>query len=168
MAPLKMKGDLAELKVAADLLERGYKIAIPYGEDWDFDLILERNDALERVQVKHGHSNEGFIRVQCRSNSLTKGKVKRIKRYTARTIEWLAIYDSSGDTCYYIPAGELGSGRDELVLRVKPTRNGQHAGVRYANQYLAPEPQQTRLEMMMEPAGLEPATSGLQSRRSPN
>jgi hypothetical protein len=29
MASLKMKGDLAELKVAADLLERGYKIAIP-------------------------------------------------------------------------------------------------------------------------------------------
>jgi hypothetical protein len=42
MASLKMKGDLAELKVAADLLERGYKIAIPYGEDWDFDLIIER------------------------------------------------------------------------------------------------------------------------------
>jgi PD-(D/E)XK endonuclease len=42
MTSLKMKGDLAELKVATDLLERGYKIAIPYGEDWDFDLIFSR------------------------------------------------------------------------------------------------------------------------------
>jgi hypothetical protein len=36
----KAKGDLAELKVAADLRARGYKIAFPYGEDWDFDLIV--------------------------------------------------------------------------------------------------------------------------------
>ena len=44
----KAKGDLAELKVAADLRARGYRIAIPYGEDWDFDLILCRSDgALE-------------------------------------------------------------------------------------------------------------------------
>jgi hypothetical protein len=30
----KEKGDLAELKVATDLISRGYKIALPYGEDW--------------------------------------------------------------------------------------------------------------------------------------
>jgi hypothetical protein len=39
MASLKTKGDLAELKVAADLIERGYRVAIPFGEDNDFDLI---------------------------------------------------------------------------------------------------------------------------------
>jgi hypothetical protein len=39
----KAKGDLAELKVAADLRDRGYKLAFPYGEDWDFDLILCRD-----------------------------------------------------------------------------------------------------------------------------
>jgi PD-(D/E)XK endonuclease len=50
----KAKGDLAELKVAADLRSRGYKLAFPYGEDVDFDLILCRDDgALERVQVKY-------------------------------------------------------------------------------------------------------------------
>ena len=38
MAPLKTKGDLAELKVACDLVERGYRVAIPFGEDCDFDL----------------------------------------------------------------------------------------------------------------------------------
>jgi PD-(D/E)XK endonuclease len=62
MASLKMKGDLAELKVATDLLERGYKIAIPYGEDWDFDLIFSRSNAiLERVQVKYTRSNVGWF-----------------------------------------------------------------------------------------------------------
>ena len=35
----KSKGDLAELKVAADLVARGHRVAMPYGEDSDFDLI---------------------------------------------------------------------------------------------------------------------------------
>lgn len=35
----KAKGDIAELKVAADPRSRGYKLAFPYGEDVDFDLI---------------------------------------------------------------------------------------------------------------------------------
>ena len=54
---LKAKGDLAELMVAADLRRRGFKIAIPFGEDCDFDLILIREDRLERVQVKYAESD---------------------------------------------------------------------------------------------------------------
>ena len=53
MAPLKAKGDLAEVVIAADLIGRGYRIAIPYGEAWNFDLILCRDGVtLERVQCK--------------------------------------------------------------------------------------------------------------------
>ena len=40
MAPLKLKGDRAEIEVARDLVRRGFRIAIPYGEDWNFDLIF--------------------------------------------------------------------------------------------------------------------------------
>jgi hypothetical protein len=47
MASLKVKGDLAELKVAGDLAERGYRIAIPFGEDWNFDLIFGRHRVRE-------------------------------------------------------------------------------------------------------------------------
>jgi hypothetical protein len=138
MASLKMKGDLAELKVATDLLERGYKLAIPYGEDCDFDLIFERNAQLERVQVKYTQSNGDFIIVRCRSHSLTKGKVRKTKRYTAATIDWLAVYDRTTDRCYYVPAAELADGRSELVLRLSPPRNNQRAGIRVAADYTDP------------------------------
>ena len=64
MAPLKLKGDRAEIEVARDLVRRGFRIAIPYGEDWDFDLIFARpgHDELERVQVKHVTAKNGVIR----------------------------------------------------------------------------------------------------------
>ncbi len=164
MASLKAKGDLAELKVAADLLERGYRIAIPFGEDHDFDLILCRDDKLERVQVKYTESNGTFVLVRTRSHSLTNGKVKRTKYYTAATVDWIAVYDKGTDRCYYVPASELGSGRSGLRLRLTEPLNCQKIGIRYASDYL--DPDVTR--PLMEPAGLEPAPSSVQAKRSPN
>jgi hypothetical protein len=87
MASLKTKGELAELKVAADLVERGYRIAIPFGEDSDFDLIICREDRLKRVQVKFARSDGRVIPVRCRSHSLTNGRVRQTKRYTAAMID---------------------------------------------------------------------------------
>jgi hypothetical protein len=140
VATRKQKGDLAELKIACDLVERGHKVAVPYGEDWDFDLIVCRDGRLERVQVKHATSVDGVIPVKCRSHSLTNGKVRQTKHYTADTIDWLAIYDATTDGCFYVPASELGEGRSILHLRLTPARNGQTARVRPADDYreLAP------------------------------
>lgn len=135
---LKGKGDLAELMVAGDLLRRGHKIAIPYGEDCDFDLVLIRNERLERVQVKYAQSNGAVICVKCFSHSLTNGKIRKTKRYTAETIDLLAVYDATSDCCYYVPASELGAGRSSLHLRLTPTRNGQRQGTRSAASYLDP------------------------------
>lgn len=46
MGTTKTKGDLAELMVAADLRQKGYKVALPFGEDWDYDLIFDRDGTL--------------------------------------------------------------------------------------------------------------------------
>jgi PD-(D/E)XK endonuclease len=122
--------------IAADLIRRGYKIAIPYGEDWDFDLIVCREERLERVQCKYSESNGIFITVRCCSQSLTNGKVKATKRYTAATIDWLAVYDPTTDRCYYVSAAELGNGMREMRLRLRPTLNNQRQLVRPAERYL--------------------------------
>jgi hypothetical protein len=139
MASLKTKGDLAELKVAADLVERGYRVAIPFGEDNDFDLILIREAELERVQVKHACSDGAVIQVKCYSHSLTNGRIRETKRYTSLTIEWLAVYDVTTARCFYIPAAELGEGRSCLHLRLTESRNCQRRGIRFAEDYCEPE-----------------------------
>ena len=131
----KAKGNLAEVRVAADLMQRGYKIALPYGEDWDFDLILCRDGRLERVQVKYTRSNGVVINVRCFSHSMTNGQVRATKRYTAATIDWIAVFDQSSDRCYYIPAAHLGDGRNVLSLRLAATRNNQRTGIRLAADY---------------------------------
>lgn len=140
VATLKQKGDLAELLVAADLRRRGFKVAFPYGEDWDYDLIVERRGCLERVQVKYAESDGARLLVRGRSHSLTNGKVRAVKRYTAETIDWLAVYDATSGRCYYVPAIELGHGMYTLTLRLSPARNNQRLKIRLATNYLALPP----------------------------
>lgn len=135
MAPLKKKGDLAELKIAADLAERGCKIYFPFGEDSDSDLIAELGDEFHRVQVKHATSDGLVVLVRCRSHSLTNGRVRQTKRYTAASIDWLATFDCTTGRCFYVPAVELGTGRSLLHLRLSAPRNNQRRGIRYASDY---------------------------------
>ncbi len=166
MARLKQKGDLAELKVATDLLSRGFRIAFPYGEDCDYDLICDTGD-LHRIQVKYAESGRGVLAVRCGSHSLTNGKVRRRKLYTAEMIDWIAVFDRTLDRCFYVPARELGNGRGLLHLRLEEARNGQRQGIRFASDYESfPLPKAPHLNM--EPAGLEPATSRMQTGRSSN
>jgi hypothetical protein len=122
--------------IAADLVRRGYKIAIPYGEDWDFDLIVCRDEKLERVQCKYACSDGRVILVRCHSSSLTNGKVRAVKRYTAALIDWLAVYDITTERCYYVPATELGDGMAHMHLRLTPALNNQTCGVRPAGDYI--------------------------------
>src|SRR4051812_9843196 len=135
MAPLKTLGDLAEMAVASDLMQRGYKVAFPYGEDWDYDLILCRGQALERVQVKYTRSDGHVVQVRCRSQSLTNGRVRATKRYTAETVDWIAVYDDRTARCFYVPSAELADGRSVLALRLTPARNGQRRRIRDAADY---------------------------------
>lgn len=157
MASLKRKGDLAELKVAADLIDRGCRLSIPFGEDCDYDLIADYEGRLHRVQVKYTRSDGRVVSVRCRSHSLTKGKVRATKLYTSAMVDWIAVYDSTTERCFYCPSRELGAtGRNIMHLRLRPARNNQRIGIRDAENYTEPD---FSIDPRMEPAGIEPATS---------
>lgn len=126
---------MAELAIAADLCARGYRILFPYGEDSDYDLAIERDEKLERVQVKYVFSDGRIVMAKCYSHSLTNGSVRRTKRYTAATIDWLAVFDGNTGRCFYIPASELGEGRSSVTLRLTSAANNQMKKIRMADDY---------------------------------
>ncbi len=135
VAETKRKGDLAELRIASDLLRQGHRVAIPFGEDWDYDLVLCRHQRFERVQVKYTESDGEVVHVRCRSHSLTGGRVRAVKHYTAAMVDWIAVYDQTVDACFYVPSRYLGNGRATLSLRLVPARNGQRAGINMARDF---------------------------------
>jgi len=49
----KEKGDFALAHAIKYYLTRGYEVCLPIGDKRDYDLIVEKNNFLERVQVKY-------------------------------------------------------------------------------------------------------------------
>jgi hypothetical protein len=161
MASLKTKGDLAELKVAADLVARGCRLSLPYGEDHDYDLVADYEGRLHRVQVKYTKSDGRVIKVKCFSHSLTAGKIRSTKHYTVAMVDWIAAYDVTTERCYYVPSWMLGAeGRSSFYLRLASSLNGQSRRIRRAEGYLDPD---FSRDPSVEPAGIEPATFTLQT-----
>lgn len=115
----------------ARIMLDGYKVAIPVGEDWRFDLIVLKDEKLVRVQCKYVTSNGESINVPCRSSNNWS-----VKRYTPDEIDWIVVYDVTTDKCYYVPSSLLGTGRDCVSLRIKPPKNQQIKGIRWAKDFL--------------------------------
>ena len=63
----KAQGSIGEVMVMAEAIRRGYKVALPFGEDWRYDLIVVRNGRLERVQCKYTKSDGRVVTVRCAS-----------------------------------------------------------------------------------------------------
>ena len=127
------KGDLAVLAVAADLMKQGWKVAIPFGDSWDYDLIA-MHPTFKRIQVKYSESNGEVLIVKSRTHTILNGKVQQTKAYTASMIDCLAVFDKSTDRCYYIPVAEI-DGKTEIRLRLTPAKNGQVKGVKFASNF---------------------------------
>lgn len=131
MAETKTKGDLGVVMVLADALKRGYKVAIPVGEDWDYDSIVLRKGKLERVQVKYTESDGKVIHVKCRSMNNWN-----IKKYTEKMIDWLAVYDKTSNECYYISSSFMGEGRSGMNIRLMKPKNNQKSLIHLAEDFV--------------------------------
>jgi hypothetical protein len=132
MAETKRKGMVAELAIMAEAAKRGYRILVPFGEDCPYDIVVERNGKLERVQCKYTESKGQFVEVrcQCTNNWVTT-------RYTPTDVDWIAIYDHSTGASYFVPSELLTpNGRAIMHLRLTPPANNQVRGIRWASEFL--------------------------------
>ena len=91
MGKTNAKGEIGEAMILADLQRQGHGIAIPFGHDLPFDLIVVRkeNGALEKVQCKYTTSNGRVIFAKVTSTSAWVHH-----RYTRDEVDWIAVYDS--------------------------------------------------------------------------
>ena len=93
---------------------------------------------MERVQVKHTRSDGHVIEVRCCSHSLTNGKVRATKLYTAETVDWVAVFDATTSRCFYVPAHLLGEGRRTISLRYDSPLVGWRSNMHAAEDYAVP------------------------------
>lgn len=123
------KGDIGVLKVAADLVEKGYPVFTPVSATCPFDLLIEK-EGFKRVQVKYRNVNKhGVVEAHLSRNVITNSKISRRKN---DDVDILAVYCPQTNTCYYIHTDQF----DKTVsLRVITSKNGQSKNVRLAEDF---------------------------------
>jgi hypothetical protein len=120
------------MAVAFALVHVGYVVAKPYGENCRYDLVIDKNGVLSRVQVKTGRLRNGVIEWHCCSTH-SQGARLFTKPYTDQ-IDFFGVYCPQLRTTYLIPIEE--TSRRGCSLRIHPTKNRQTRRIRWAQDYL--------------------------------
>ena len=131
----QFKGDITELLVGAYFLNLGYIVSKPLTQDSKYDLIIDINHKLIRLQVKTSRLNEKAtsgksIKFNCRS---TTNNVRECKQryYSSEDVDYFATYWEGN--VYLIPVDECSA--EKILWLDVPT----YSKSCYANDYLAEE-----------------------------
>lgn len=128
----KFVGDLSELRVMCEFVKFGYLVSVPFGENHRYDLVIEKDNVLSRVQVKTGRLRKGVVMFNCySSHSHRNGPACR--PYTGE-VEFIAVFCPDTDSTYLLPISAIPVLRG--MLRVSPAKNGQRKGLRWASDYI--------------------------------
>lgn len=123
----KRRGSASEAIAMAVFLARGWAVSVPWGDNERYDLVIDRGNGLERVQVKTGRLRGGSIRFNGYSNDHYAGRHGYVG-----DIDLFAVV--AGGNVYLCPISDfLGL---QHCLRVEPPKNGQVKKIKYAKEYL--------------------------------
>lgn len=123
-------GEISEAAALAILIEYGYSVSLPFGDNQRYDMIIDDGRKLHRVQVKTARNRtEGSIVFNTSSTHPISGKVTLY----AGQIEAFLVYYPRLRSVYWVPLSECTG--PQKALRLLPTKNNQKDGVKWARDY---------------------------------
>jgi hypothetical protein len=129
----KQVGDIAEARVIAALVEAGFQLLLPFGENRRYDVAIDFEGKLYRVQVKSGRVRRGTVEFNCYSSHTHRGGTS-CRRYLGE-IDFFGVYCAQLSTTYLVPVEDVGS---RGYLRIRACRNAQQKNIRWAEPYQIP------------------------------
>lgn len=126
----KSVGDRTTLAVMLALSTLGYGVSVPFGENTRYDLVIESDGVIQRVQCKTGRLRDGVIVFRTASSYAHHPTPKPRQRHYRGQVDAFAVYCRETGGVYLIPIDQLPT--DAASLRVDPPRNGQRKHIREA------------------------------------
>lgn len=127
----QQKGIVTEMAVATYLLQLGYNVSQPFCQDSKYDLIVDVNGKLLRLQVKTCRETSATsITFNCRSTTTNVRNCKN-RRYSSEEIDYFATYWNN--KVYLVPIAECST---QKSLHLERTNRQDWS---YAEDYLAAE-----------------------------
>jgi hypothetical protein len=118
----KEKGDLAVLKVQADLCEQGFAVCVPLTEHAPFDVVAFKGGKFISVQAKYCTPKNGVMAVDLR-RSWADRNGSHSSPYSDGEFDILAIYCPDTGLCYYVD-WDVCKHVETLSLRINPAKVG--------------------------------------------
>jgi hypothetical protein len=100
----KQKGDIAEYRVIAELLRRGLNVLRPLGDRLPYDLAVEKDGSLIRIQVKMAWNDPSGNYVIDIRRSQTNRRVFKHTKYETGDFEFLIAWLPDLDVFYIFPS----------------------------------------------------------------
>jgi PD-(D/E)XK endonuclease len=127
------KGAVAEAAITAMAIQLGLVVLRPMAEGGRYDLAIDLEPELLRVQCKFAQRRSGVLSVRLQTSRHTPGGYVRTS-YTAAEVDAIAAYSPELHRGFLIPISEA-SERQAFRLRLEPTKNNQAEGIRWACDY---------------------------------
>ena len=139
----KIKGLITELQCQTYFTQRGFNVSIPLNEDCRYDMIVDFNGILSRIQVKTCSISATGITIPCRSVQVNT-KVAKAKKYDKDQIDFFATFYN--ENCYLIGVEECNRSK---TLSFENKRVNQYP-VNFIDDYLAEKQIQKLLKTIPE------------------
>lgn len=128
------QASIATAKFIHEFTARGIPVSIPIDGSLSYDLVIDINGDLNRVQVKSTTRSDEIVLVVKLQRTHLLSERRCYKNYTKDDFDLLAIYDVNHNMCYLV-GSKYWENKGTLNLRFKPTRSGQQAGILYASSF---------------------------------
>lgn len=126
-------GVIAESAIAAEAARLGFDVHLPMFGSPRADLILGVGERLLRVQCKSAPLQREVVVIRGRTCRRTATGFAH-GTYSADEIDAIAGFCPELNRCFAVPMAYFGS-RQQMHLRLSPARNGQRAGLHFADDY---------------------------------
>lgn len=113
----KLKADVAESAVVTELLKRGFRVLKPMGDRLPYDLALDCNGKLLRIQVKSAwyERSKNLYTVDARRTKTNRRRMVR-DRYEWRDFDFAILYLADREVFYIMPVDVFAGYRSGISL----------------------------------------------------
>jgi hypothetical protein len=127
------KGAAAEAAITAAVISQGLTVLRPLCEGRRYDLVIDLEPALLRVQCKMARCVRGVLAIRLETCRYTPNGYVRT-HYSTAEIDAIGAFSPELGRCYLLPMSAI-KGRRSLHLRLQPTGNKQAERINWAREH---------------------------------
>jgi hypothetical protein len=128
----KRIGEISEAIVLAEFLKAGFPVALPFGDNQRYDMVVEAGGRFLRVQCKTARLVHGGAVVAFNARSTNPPQRSGLTSYRNQA-DLFAAYAPDTGQVYVLAVDEVAD--TECWLRLEPTRNRQQLRIRWAKDH---------------------------------